>query len=131
MIINIILKMCQKRNTTKIGLKNALNYPAKVDDCMAKKVIKIQNKLNIQYPATMHLKVVACCCGHGIYPKTVVIRNDGHNTEKLHYEYYSGVLIPRIRNFYKIDGTGYFYIKEVMNNEKRTKRHKRRKRSIV
>ena len=107
-------KMCQKRNATQIGLKNALGYPAKVDDCMAREVIRIQNRLNLKVcPATMHLKVVASCCGHGIYPKTVIIRNDGHNTEKLHYEYYTDELIPRTRNFYHKDKKGYYYIREV------------------
>lgn len=109
--------MCQKRSITKIELLNQSGYPAKVDDCIAEEIIEIQEKLDKENQATLHLKVVASCCGHGRYDKTIVIHNDCHPLEEyphgLNYEYFTENIIPRIRNFYKMDKKKYYYIPEV------------------
>lgn len=66
-------------------------------------IARIQRKL--QQGST----IVACCCGHRRYRRTVII----HNAAGLNYEYYSNKTIPRKRKFYKLDKQGYYYIPEI------------------
>ncbi|KKN60172.1 hypothetical protein LCGC14_0534630 [marine sediment metagenome] len=57
-------------------------------------------------------KTLACCCGHGRYPITVVVESgyiDGPPAQEL----FTNVDIPRFRKFYKKDNQGYYYIPEV------------------
>ena len=54
------------------------------------------------------VKTLACCCGHGKYPMSVVIK---HDEEAL--ELFSGSLLFRKSKFYKKDKQGYYYIPEV------------------
>jgi len=54
-------------------------------------------------------KILACCCGHGRYPKTVVVRDKDGIIREIN----SGQVIPRKRRFYKRDPDGRFYIPEV------------------
>lgn len=53
----------------------------------------------------------ACCCGHGKYPRTLIVglKKGGDKC----FEFFTGKLINRKRNFYKKDGDGYYYIQEV------------------
>ena len=90
-----------------------------VDDCIAHRLIKLQQRLDAENPATLHLKVVSSCCGHSIYPKTAVIKNES-NMGKVFFEYYSDKPIPRIRRFYRRDKQGYYYIPEVCNENKKS-----------
>jgi hypothetical protein len=55
---------------------------------------------------------LGCCCGHGVYAKTVVYQ-DGD----LIKEWYSGVVIPRRRRYYLTDDEGYYYIPELFTKE--------------
>ena len=57
----------------------------------------------------VQLKVVACCCGHGKYPTTIVISNP-----RGFFELISNVDIPRKKRFYKRDKEGYYYIPEIL-----------------
>jgi len=57
-----------------------------------------------------HIKTVACCCGHGKYPMTIVVKNKSGWC----WDLISGIDIPRKRNFYKRDSEGYYYIPEVV-----------------
>lgn len=59
------------------------------------------------------LKTLACCCGHGVYSKTIVIKRG-----KKIIEFFTDTVIPRKRNFYKRDKEGLYYIPEVENNGK-------------
>jgi hypothetical protein len=52
---------------------------------------------------------LASCCGHGQFPKTIVVRT----TTGKNIEYYSGVEIPRKKRFYFRDCYGAFFIPEV------------------
>ncbi len=61
-------------------------------------------------------KVLACCCGHGKYPMTIIYKDQFSNNIN---ELMSGKLIPRIRNFYKRDKQGYYYIPETLENGKK------------
>lgn len=55
--------------------------------------------------------VVACCCGHGKYPLTVVCNNKDRKNG--HFDLISGKDIPRKKRFYFRDKEGFFYIPEV------------------
>lgn len=58
---------------------------------------------------------IACCCGHGKYPMTVIYRALGGNS----IEYYTRTILlrkngqPRIRNLYTMDEEGLYFIKEL------------------
>jgi len=54
-------------------------------------------------------KTVACCCGHGKYPETIVVKNRKGEAWELN----SGIKIPRKRRFYTRDSEGHYYIQEV------------------
>jgi hypothetical protein len=77
----------------------------RVDQCIAIKIIALwKNKF----------RTLGSCCGHGRYPKTIIITaKDGENRE-----IYSNKIIPRKRKFYKKDKEGYYYIPEVKNERK-------------
>ena len=53
-------------------------------------------------------QILACCCGHGKYPMTIIF-TAGYGI----FDLVSGKDIPRKRNFYKKDKQGYYYIPEV------------------
>jgi len=85
--------MCKKRK-----------YVFGIDECM-KDQIQFMNDIGIQ--------TLACCCGHGKYPKTIVIKTEHEEI----IEFYSGTKLgERKRNrYYKKDKQGYYYIPEVTN----------------
>ena len=64
----------------------------------------------------IHGNVVACCCGHGKYPMTIV-KMMGLETSPYFLEIVSGKIIPRTRRFYKKNEQGVYYIPEVLNSE--------------
>ena len=61
------------------------------------------------------IKTLACCCGHKKYPMTIIVESGYGN-----FELISGSIIPRKKRFYKKDKQGYYYIPEVIENEKYT-----------
>lgn len=91
---NYFSKMCEKRKHNRI------------DKCMRKMISRLQE---------YGVKTLACCCGHGKYPRTIVIRAQGYP-----YEIFSDTIIPRIAKFYKLDKKlGIYYIPEVMEKRKK------------
>ena len=93
--------MCNKRNSTEIPYENQANRFAKVDDCIAKEIIRLNRR---------DVHILSSCCGHGIYKKTIMILDkDG----KTRIEKLSNQTIPRKRRFYVKDQDGYYYIPEV------------------
>jgi len=54
-------------------------------------------------------KTVASCCGHKKYPLTIIYPGKSGGF----FDLFSGIKIPRKRNFYKRDKQGYYYIQEV------------------
>lgn len=54
--------------------------------------------------------VVACCCGHGRYPLTIICKTSSFD---LYFDLISGKNVPRKKRFYVRDKKGYFYIPEV------------------
>ena len=95
--------MCQKRNSREAEIIPKKKY-VKVDGCLA---IAISN-LNFN-----GIKTLSCCCGHGIYPMTIVSQSDLGI-----FELFSGRFIPRKSRFYVKDKKGYYFIPEVMEEAK-------------
>ena len=87
--------MCQKHSTVlaRVGGK-----AFRVDPC-------IRNEIEALNQAGV--KTLACCCGHGVYPKTIVFKGVKGPTL-----FHSGVQVPRKRRFYVRDGNGVFHIPE-------------------
>jgi hypothetical protein len=54
--------------------------------------------------------ILACCCGHGKYPMSIVYEIPRIGV----FELFSGKLIPRKKKFYKKDKDGYYYIPETL-----------------
>jgi len=81
--------MCEFVNNGKHG---------RLDKCM-KKLIKNLNDYGIE--------TVACCCGHGWYPMTILIRENG-----VVRDVFSNAIIPRKRRFYVRDKDGIYYVPE-------------------
>ena len=81
---------------------NSKNDSRRIDPCMSSLITYINSRVGQGV-------IVACCCGHGKYPMTLVERNiDDSIVEVL-----SGVEIPRKKKFYKKDEEGHYYIPEV------------------
>lgn len=80
---------------------NKHNDGRNIDPCM-KNLIKFLN--HIKY------KTLACCCGHGKHPITIVVKTDWNTALELLHD----VEIPRKKRFYKKDKEGYYFIPEVL-----------------
>jgi len=80
--------------------------PSEIDECM----ITLMNNLNLSWNYKVS-RIVACCCGHGKYPMTIVI--EINDKEKTKMELFTDKIIPRKKRFYKKDKEGYYYIPEV------------------
>ena len=91
--------MCERGNTEEviIGGKSI-----SIDSCIAEDVEAINKRPLLQ--------TLGCCCGHGIYPSTVVV---GFKGGCVTIEWYSGVLINRKRRFYQRDVNGMYFLPEV------------------
>ena len=76
--------------------------PSEVDECMKRVIPMLNLYLKKGY------KTVACCCGHGKYPMTLLVKCNG-----VVIDFFSGEIIPRKRNFYKKDKQGYYFIPEI------------------
>lgn len=107
----------------KVDIKNG---DTRIDPCM-RVLIK-----NLKSLLPKDRKIVACCCGHGKYPMTIVIRNTvGEKKEGvvnvyskdyfIAWDLVSGVEIPRIKRFYKRDKQRIYYIPETIKNKKETR----------
>ena len=97
---------------------NPKNKGRRIDSCM----IKLCQSLS--YHLDKNLEIVACCCGHGKYPMSLIIKHKINNRlfdMGIVYplEIFSRTLIKRKKRFYKRDKQGYYYIPEVLQNENR------------
>ena len=93
--------MCQKRNSTEIPYRNQHGNFAKVDNCIAKRIIELNKAGKI---------TLASCCGHKKYKKSIVLLCKDGITR---IEHFSKKIILRTRRFYKTDKQGYYYIPEI------------------
>lgn len=97
--------MCMDKNCVEAETAiNQAGRSAKLDRCIADEI----NRLNSKGIIT-----IASCCGHGIYPKTIVIL---HKDGKTRIEKFSKKVIPRKKRFYVKGKEGYYYIPEIINN---------------
>lgn len=100
--------MCQKRNSVVANLTP--NKSVRCDSC-------IRHLIELMYRHGFN--TVACCCGHGKYPLTIICKSKTcHNR---YYDVVSGKVITRTRNFYKKDSDGYYYIPEVSTQNRSMK----------
>jgi len=79
--------------------KHTKSSNKKIDVCMVN-LIKALNSSD-------H-KVLACCCGHGKYPMTIIVKSYGNI-----FELISGKAIFRKSRFYVKDKDGLYYVPEV------------------
>lgn len=86
-------KYCNKHN------------PRKIDKC----ILNITSILKLS-----GYKVIASCCGHGIYPISIIIHNQ---IGQYNIELISGILIKRKKRFYKKDKQGMYYIPETIQKQ--------------
>ena len=88
--------MCNKRNSMRHILRAKT---VRLDECISMLVFTLNQR---------EFKTLGSCCGHGKYHMTIVYEELGE-----HWDFISGVKIPRKRRFYKKDKQGYYYIPEV------------------
>jgi hypothetical protein len=79
----------------------------RIDPCM-RALIK---NLNTEFGDGLH--TVACCCGHGKYPLSILVKDKYGNV----WDMASNELLPRKRRFYQRDKQGYYFIPEVVYGE--------------
>ena len=75
----------------------------RIDPCMRPLIKWLKKK---------EYKTLACCCGHGKYPMTIVVKSKVFNNGA--WELLTETWIPRTKRFYKKDKQGYYYIPEVL-----------------
>jgi len=75
----------------------------RIDPCMLNAIFRMR-----QYG----IKTLSCCCGHGRYPMSIVVKD-----KQGIYELFSDKEIPRKKRFYVSDKDGYYYIPEVINGQ--------------
>lgn len=73
----------------------------RIDPCMKLPVYLLD--IMTQY------KALACCCGHGKYPETIIAKD---LVSGVILEFNSKTPIPRKKRFYKRDSEGVFFIPE-------------------
>lgn len=90
--------MCERGNTQEVIIDGK---SISIDSCIADAVGSINE--------SGKLHTLGSCCGHGVYPATIVVRD----LESQVMEYYARVRVPRKRNFYRRDANGMYFIPEV------------------
>lgn len=83
----------------------------RIDPCM---------KQTLHFLEKFGFNILACCCGHGKYPQTIVYQNSGGETFAAvvskslpAYLLQNTVRMPRKKRFYKRDLDGVFFIPEI------------------
>jgi len=93
-------KGCKVRSSRRTEVKGKT---VRVDKCM----VDIVNTIN-EY--TLY-ETLGCCCGHGIYPMSIVVRDkSGYK-----FDLMSGKEVPRKTRYYVTDDKGFYYIPEIIS----------------
>ena len=87
---------------------NKKNDGRRIDPCM-RVLIGNLNELGI--------KTLACCCGHGKYPMTVVVDAGVKIGRVVPLEIFSGMVLPRKKRFYIKQKSGDYVIPETIGGE--------------
>ena len=93
--------MCERGTTQEVIIDGK---SISIDDCIADDVQAINTD--------GEFRTLGSCCGHGLYPRTIVVR-DEHLPFKV-LEYYTRVPVPRRRRFYRRDANGFYFIPEII-----------------
>jgi hypothetical protein len=89
--------MCKERNSRNAYIYHQNRY-VKVDRCIGM-MITMLNDIGV--------KTLASCCGHGIYPMSIIVkRQDGKAVDLC-----SGEIFKQKRKFYKKDKNGFYFIR--------------------
>jgi len=88
--------MCNKRNSKWITIDGRR---FRVDSCIRNLIDNLNDR---------GIETIGCCCGHNKYPITII-----HRRGEDIFDFCTGTLIPRKRNFYKKDEKGIFFLPEV------------------
>lgn len=87
----------------KLKRSNGNSPNNRIDKCMKNLFIWFK-------PRNSNDEVIYCCCGHGKYPMSIIVRTPG-----CCIEIFSDMHFPRDKKrFYKRDKQGYYYIPEVI-----------------
>jgi hypothetical protein len=92
--------MCERGTTTEVIIDGK---SISIDSCIAKEVKEINENTNGCW------KTLGSCCGHGIYPATIIVKGLSGTI----FESFSHIPISRKRNFYRRDANGLYYLPEV------------------
>jgi len=84
-----------------------IHNPRKIDRCMEKAIRTLQIVFR-----HINFEILACCCGHGKYPMTIVYRMPVYRHK--YWELFSSRIIGRKKRFYIKDKQGYYYIPETI-----------------
>jgi hypothetical protein len=103
--------MCKFANNTKQG---------KIDKCMVE-LIENLKWIGLGSSKEDKWETVACCCGHGKYPMSIIVKSP----LSIYLELVSDTYLKRKKRFYRRDSEGYYYIPELQNADTNLKRRKR------
>lgn len=84
----------------------------RIDKCMRPFIKNLNQGMKGKF------ELLACCCGHGKYPITIVARNKKGQI----FDLVSNKDIPRKRKFYKRDPQGHYYIPETIQKDNEQKK---------
>lgn len=89
--------MCEKRRSITVKLRGK---DVRLDPCLKTKVLALNRR---------GILTVGSCCGHGVYPETIICRTRSGRI----YELNTRTTLPRTRNFYLMDPNGFYFIPEI------------------
>ncbi len=77
----------------------------RIDECLITLIDNINSETN--------LKTLASCCGHKVYPATIIVKD---KTTGIIFEYFSKIQVSeKKRNrYYKKDSEGYYFVPEIV-----------------
>lgn len=87
----------------------------KIDPCLVAEIELLKTK-----EFNRKFQTIMSCCGHGKYPKTLIVKNIASGCV---FEWYSGVSLTETKRtdsrapFYKRDSQGYYYIPEICDKK--------------
>ena len=101
--------MCNSRNSKKTPFKYGEETKwKKVDRCLSGLLCFINGNTSF--------RTLGSCCGHYKYPMSIICKSPfGFIVDIC-----SGKIIPRTRNFYRLDSNGYYYIPEAVKKSGKT-----------
>lgn len=100
----------QKRNSVIVYISGNRTYSKqkkiRLDKCLRNDILTLNSNGR---------RTIACCCGHGKYPMTIVCKDKNGRV----YELFSNITIKRKKRFYRLDAEGYYYIPEISTPNRR------------